>query len=166
MKSHPFYLWSSRFVQNCVICYQIATFYIDIFLNIIPKKLLCQRTCCICFILMNSSLQVSWEYLSGSVLAASVKVPYFWDWMINLMNDSNLNLFTTHSDPYLLSFISICCLYNEWPQFFFEIGRDVDWSEVLEVLSWRVLGARPQVGVGRFFKDLIHPHVDQYRKSR
>ena len=73
-------------------------------------------------------IRLSWEYLSGSVLAASVKVPYFWDWMINLMNDSNRNLFTPHSNQHLLSFISLSCLYNEWPQFFFEIGRRWDWG--------------------------------------
>ena len=40
MKANPFDLWSSRFVQNRVICYQVATFHINISLNIVPKKLL------------------------------------------------------------------------------------------------------------------------------
>ena len=109
-------------------------------------------------------IRVSWEYLSGSVLAASVKVPYFWDWMINLMNDSNRNLFTPHSNQHLLSFISLSCLYNEWPQFFFEIGRDVEGTEVLEVLSWRVLGARPQVE--RSWRNVRKGKVLQHSKNQ
>ena len=38
MKANPFYLWSSRFVQNRIISYQIATLTINILLNIVPKK--------------------------------------------------------------------------------------------------------------------------------
>ena len=50
--------------------------------------------------------------------------------------------------------------------FLFEIGRDVEGIEVLEVLFRRTCGAGPPLGAERFFKDSIHPHVDQYRKSR
>ena len=109
---------------------------------------------------------MSWEYFSGSVRATSVKVPYFGDWMINFMNDSNRNLCITCSNQHFWSFLSGCLSNDWWHVFFFEIGRDVEGIEVLEVLSWRILGAGPQVGKGRFFKDSIHPHVDQYRKSR
>ena len=162
----------------------------------------------------NSALQVSWEYCSGSVRAASVKVPYFGDWIINFMNDSNRNLFITSSNQHFWSFLSECLSNDWWHVFFFEIGRDVEGIEVLEVLSMTYAvfavpsGARRQVlnevverprgssearrkpewnegpygprsseaggtpgdEVGRshmerFFKDSIHPHVDQYRKS-
>ena len=49
---------------------------------------------------------------------------------------------------------------------FFEIGRDVEGIEVLRVLSRRIRGAGPPIGMERLFKDSMHPHVDQERKSR
>ena len=76
----------------------------------------------------------------------SVKVPYFGDWIINFMNDSNRNLFITCSNQHFWSFLSECLSNDWWNVFFFEIGRDVEGIEVLEVLSWRVLGAVAKQG--------------------
>ena len=72
----------------------------------------------------------------------------------------------TSSNQHFWTFILGGLSKSLWHDFFFEIGRDVERIEVLEVLSWRICGAEPPLGKGRFFKDSIHPHVDQYLKIR
>ena len=77
-----------------------------------------------------------WRFRSHwFVFTASVKVPYFGDWIINFMNDSNRYLFITCSNQHFWSFLSGCLSNDWWNVFFFEIGRDVEGIEVLEVLS-------------------------------
>ena len=114
---------------------------------------------------MNSSLQVSWEYCSGSVRAASVKVPYFGDWMINFMNDSNRNLFIICPKQHFWSFLSGCLSNDWWNVFFFEIGRDVEGIEVLEVLFRRTCGAGPPLGMEEFLWMRTSPQIEELRKK-
>ena len=83
-----------------------------------------------------------WRFRSQwFVFTASVKVPYFGDWIINFMNDSNRNLFIIFSNQHFWSFLSGCLSNDWWHVFFFEIGRDVEGIEVLEVLFRRTCGA-------------------------
>ena len=149
-------------------------FFVELFVSLRKNtnKRRCMRSGCVFSSLDTSQPKsvvsdlcdsVRWE--KKCVWVFSIVVISCWCGLYTSIFFPNRNLFITCSNQRFWPFLSECLSNDWWNVFFFEIGRDVEGIEVLEVLSWRVLGAEPQVGMERFFKDSIHPHVDQYRKS-
>ena len=150
MKANPFYLWSSRFVQNRIISYQIATLTINMFLNIVPKKLLW-------------ILQI-YEFISPSVVrilfwigsSSLSKGSIFWrlnnklyEWLKskpfhNLLQSTLLN----NSIRIFVQWLVACFLFWDWKRcggdwgfggsfLTYSWGRAPDRAKLAERLEWK-----------------------------